>query len=326
MFLGFLHGRFDKPARLIGDFGAWQRGLVAVPDRRPAVDGLLVGRRREEVGDTFRQRFGRRITRGSEGICVVKSRFSLAYLEQGLRLAQIGGIMPLGEPRHGRLQQGTRLGVPLLASATAAQGSLRHAIPACRDDCDLATARASIKLRFRAGVISQPLRSAEVRPPRDAIPHPSSGSRRPQPAGRSPTRRAPARSRRWPHEPPQARYRTWAARAASAVSLNAVDAGLQFGNALARPSALDQKLAMQPADGRAPPRRPMLLADLQQFRGRRLQILHVATIRCKQRAGIRQRELERVRRGSSDRAYSMARSLYRRAWSTKPRNHSPKVR
>ena len=26
MFLGFLHGRFDKPARLIGDFGAWQRG------------------------------------------------------------------------------------------------------------------------------------------------------------------------------------------------------------------------------------------------------------------------------------------------------------
>jgi hypothetical protein len=27
MFLGFLNGRFDRPTRLIGDFGAWQRGL-----------------------------------------------------------------------------------------------------------------------------------------------------------------------------------------------------------------------------------------------------------------------------------------------------------
>src|SRR4029077_2579048 len=27
MFLGFLSGRFNKPTRLIGDFGAWQRGL-----------------------------------------------------------------------------------------------------------------------------------------------------------------------------------------------------------------------------------------------------------------------------------------------------------
>src|SRR5260370_1230916 len=59
------------------------------------------------------------------------------------------------------------------------------------------------------------------------------------------------------------------------------DAGLQFGNALARPSALDQKLAMQSADGRVPPRRPQLLANLQQFRGRRFQILHVTTIRRK---------------------------------------------
>ncbi len=59
------------------------------------------------------------------------------------------------------------------------------------------------------------------------------------------------------------------------------DAGLQSGNALARPSALDQELAMQSADGRAPPRRPQLLADLQQFRGRRFQVLHVTTIRRK---------------------------------------------
>ena len=35
--------------------------------------------------------------------------------QQRLRLAQIAGTMPLGEPRRGRLQQGTRLCVPLLA-------------------------------------------------------------------------------------------------------------------------------------------------------------------------------------------------------------------
>src|SRR5260221_12888659 len=35
--------------------------------------------------------------------------------KQRLRLAQIGGTMPLGETRRGRLQQGTRLCVPLLA-------------------------------------------------------------------------------------------------------------------------------------------------------------------------------------------------------------------
>src|SRR5262249_34439659 len=225
--------------------------------------------------------------RASRGCSIIVVRSTIARhslssadsSQQRLRLAQIAGTMPLGEPRRGRLQQGTRLYVPLLAfpqPRKAPCGTQFQRSGRLR----LGTRESLNKTRFCTGGISRlsKLQKFACRAMQFRI-HPVGSSGRSLSADlqRLEPLRDLAAGRMSLCKPGAERglpeRRT--------TLPKRYDAGLQFGNTLARPSALDQELATQSADGRAPPRRPQLLADLQQFRGRRFQELHVTTIRCK---------------------------------------------